>query len=474
MTSLQPFHPILIVDDELLALKSMEFSLRTNGFTNVILCSDSRDVMEIMAQQEIGAALLDIQMPDISGMELLKEIRERYPEVPVVMVTGNDDVETVVQCMRGGAYDYLVKPVDENRMLISVKRVVEYREMQSEISSLRRYVFSDTLEHPEAFSKILTRNGDMLAYFQYVEAVSRSSLPVLITGETGVGKSLVAEAVHACGALPGRFVEVGVSGLDDRAFSDALFGHVPGAFPGADQPREGAVERAAGGALFLNEIGDLTGPSQEKLLKLIQEKEYFPLGSDLPKRGEARIIAATHRDIDSLIDSGSFRNDLFFRLKTHLISLPPLRDRMDDLPLLLDYFLERAAEQFDKNKPTPPDELLTLLRNYHFPGNVRELKSMVYDAVAFHQSKMLSLDVFRKNIQRNKNSADLFFKRSAKGKTPLSYWRTLPTVRDATLLLILEAMRRTENNKTMAAQMIGITRQTLAKYLNGEYHEAEE
>ncbi|MFP4350336.1 MAG: sigma-54-dependent transcriptional regulator [Thermodesulfobacteriota bacterium] len=464
----QPKHPILIVDDEPLALETLEFNLRANGYTHIILCADPREVMGIMAEQRISVVLLDLIMPHIHGTELLDQISEAYPEVPVVVVTAMDDIQTAVRCMRAKADDYLVKPVEENQLMNAVWRALVLKEMRTEIDGLRRSVFADDLACPEAFSKILTRNGDMLAYFQYAEAVSRSSLPLLITGETGTGKTLLAEAVHTCSRCAGPFVPVAVSGMDDIAFSDTLFGHVRFAFPGADRDRPGAIQEAAGGTLFLDEIGDLSRKSQERLLKLVQEGVFYPVGSEKPRRSSARLVTATHRSLPDLISQGVFRNDLYFRLKIHQVELPPLRDRMDDLPLLLDYFLEQAAEEYGKNKPTPPDELVTLLRNHPFAGNVRELKSMVFDAVASHQSKMLSLEVFRQKIRERPPSMNGFVRRAVNGKNPLAYWRTLPTVKEATLMLILEALRRTEENKTMAAQMLGITRQTLAKYLHGE------
>ncbi|MFW6374297.1 MAG: sigma-54-dependent transcriptional regulator [Thermodesulfobacteriota bacterium] len=464
----QPKHPILIVDDEPLALETLEFNLRANGYTHIILCADPREVMGIMAEQRISVVLLDLIMPHIHGTELLDQISEAYPEVPVVVVTAMDDIQTAVRCMRAKADDYLVKPVEENQLMNAVWRALVLKEMRTEIDGLRRSVFADDLACPEAFSKILTRNGDMLAYFQYAEAVSRSSLPLLITGETGTGKTLLAEAVHTCSRCAGPFVPVAVSGMDDIAFSDTLFGHVRFAFPGADRDRPGAIQEAAGGTLFLDEIGDLSRKSQERLLKLVQEGVFYPVGSEKPRRSSARLVTATHRSLPDLISQGVFRNDLYFRLKIHQVELPPLRDRMDDLPLLLDYFLEQAAEEYGKNKPTPPDELVTLLRNHPFAGNVRELRSMVFDAVASHQSKMLSLEVFRQKIRERPPSMNGFVRRAVNGKNPLAYWRTLPTVKEATLMLILEALRRTEENKTMAAQMLGITRQTLAKYLHGE------
>ncbi len=349
-----PSNPILLVDDEAEMLRSFKLTLRSNGIGNVALCRDPRDVLPLLLKREAEVILLDLTMPFISGAELLSMIAGEFPGTPVIIVTGTNEVDTAVQCMKDGAFDYMVKPVEKRRLVSGVRRAIEIRELQLENRLLRERILSGGLENPDAFSRIVTNNRRMRSLFQYIETIAKSPQPVLITGETGVGKELMARAVHALSLRHGRFVTVNAAGIDDNAFSDTLFGHGKGAFTGADQMRKGLVEEAAGGTLLLDEIGDLGADSQVKLLGLVQEREYFPLGSDLPKMTDARIIGATNHDLQALRESCRFRKDLYYRLRAHHLHIPPLRERLDDLPLLVDHFLEKAARSLGGKKPTPP------------------------------------------------------------------------------------------------------------------------
>lgn len=465
-TPIYPELPVLVVDDEATALELCEMALRANGITNVLLCQDSRRVGDHFSDGEVGVVLLDLNMPEVPGDQVLANLSADYPEVPVVIVTGADDVGTAVKCMKAGAFDYLVKPLDESRLASTVERAVDVRELRRENTLLKRGVLTDTLDHPEAFSDTITGNRDMLSVFRYVEAIAPSTQPVLISGETGVGKELIASAIHTLSRREGPFVPVNVAGLDDNLFADTLFGHAKGAFTGADRARSGLVEQASGGTLFLDEIGDLNLASQVKLLRLLQEREYLPLGSNMLKRCNARVAVATNRDLRAGSESGAFRKDLYYRLHTHHILLPPLRERLDDLPLLLDHFLEVAANATGKEKPTPPRELLDLLSTYHFPGNVREMESMVVDAVSNHRSGVLSMDQFKARITetRGVNKAAPPDE-SETGEALFASWERLPTVRDATKELVAEAIRRSNGNQTIAAQLLGITRSALNKRL---------
>jgi DNA-binding NtrC family response regulator len=457
-----------MADDEIQTLNSFDFVLRSASMNHIIRCQDSRNVMAIFSEQEIEVMLLDLSMPYVSGEELLSMVTRDFPEVPVIVITGSNDVETAVRCMKSGAFDYMVKPVEKSRLISGVKRAIEIRELQRENKWLRAHVLSDELEHPEVFSEIITNSPTMKSIFQYIEAISLSPQPVLITGETGVGKELVAKALHHLSHRTGPFVPVNVAGLDDNIFADTLFGHRKGAFTGADQTRSGLVEQASGGTLFLDEIGDLSPASQVKLLRLSQDGEFFPLGSDVAKRSDARVLVATNQDLQALQSSGKFRKDLYYRLCAHHIDLPPLRDRREDLPLLIDLFLETAAQTLGKKKPTPPKELLVLLSTYHFPGNVRELQSMILDAVSSHKSGKLSLEVFKSYIRQKHPAFDVDSKPLPMGEDLLiSFSDQLPTLKQTERSLISEAMKRAKGNQAIAAQMLGITRQALNKRLKG-------
>ena len=249
-------------------------------------------------------------------------------------------------------------------------------------------------------------------------------------------------------------------------FADTLFGHRKGAFTGADQSRSGLVEQASGGTLFLDEIGDLSPTSQVKLLRLLQEGEYLPLGSDVGKRSDARVMVATNQDIQALQEAGKFRKDLYYRLCCHQIHIPPLRERREDLPILLDHFLEKASETLGKNKPTPPRELFTLLSTYRFPGNIRELQSIILDAVSSHKSGKLSMEGFKSYIRQKQPTLDIDSKHLLQGeKLMVSFSEQLPTLKQTEQLLISEAMKRARRNQAIAAQLLGITRQALNKRL---------
>jgi DNA-binding NtrC family response regulator len=360
----------------------------------------------------------------------------------------------------------MVKPVEKSRLIAGVRRAVELQELQRENRLLKAHVLSDRLEHPEAFAEIISRSDRMRSVFQYIEAIAASPQPVLITGETGVGKELVARAVHALSRRKGTFVAVNVAGLDDNVFADTLFGHRKGAFTGADQARSGLVEQAAAGTLFLDEIGDLSVASQVKLLRLLQDGEYFPLGSDVAKRSDARVVVATNQELRTLQDPGRFRKDLYYRLRAHHIHIPPLRERLDDLPVLAEHFLEQAAQTLGKKKPVPPHELVVLLSTYHFPGNVRELQTMILDAVSAHKSGILSLDAIKAHIQEQRGMTEPGAREPVQGAHGmLSFSEQLPTLKQAEDLLIGESMRRAKGNQAIAALSLGITRQALNRRL---------
>jgi DNA-binding NtrC family response regulator len=325
----------------------------------------------LLAELDVGVIVLDLTMPHLCGQALLERVAADHPDVPVILLTATSDLETAVQCMQAGALDYLVKPVEENHMLSSVKRALEIRAMRTELLALKQCVLTDARHQREAFADIVTRDKAMGAVFRYVEAVAPSPYPVLITGETGTGKELVARALHRLSARTGEFVAVNVAGLDDTMFSDTLLGHTKGAYTGADRPREGLITTAAEGTLFLDEIGDLAMASQVKLLRLLQDGAYHPLGADRPRQSRARIVVATNCDVLQGVSGGTFRKDLYYRLRTHHLQLPPLRERTDDLPLLVAHFAEKAARALGKPPPMAPLALHQLLKSYCFPGNLR-------------------------------------------------------------------------------------------------------
>lgn len=460
--SAPPF-TILLVDDEQDVLFSYSIMFRSAGFSNVLTEMDSRAALPLMEKQEVDLAVLDLQMPHLGGYELLKLIRERHPTVPVIIVTAANELEMAVACMKVGAVDYFVKPVEKGRLIASVRRALEARELRHELASLKDQLLAGVLQSSGAFSDSITCSARMQRIFQYLDAVSRSSQPVVIRGETGTGKELLARSVHTASGRTGGFVAVNAAGLDDQMFADTLFGHLRGAFTGADQKREGLIAKAAGGTLFLDEIGDLEPASQIKLLRLLQEGEYFPLGSDTPRRSDVRIVAATHRDLNRLQQEGRFRADLYYRLCTHQVVLPSLAERREDIPLLLSHLLNEAARSMGKETPTPPPELARYLATYSFPGNIRELRAMVYDAVARHQRGVLSMESFIEAMGGAPVPPLSIDDASADGlRFPDG---RIPTLKEAEEALIAQALTLAGGNQGVAARYLGITRQAINKRL---------
>jgi two-component system, NtrC family, response regulator HydG len=456
--------PVLLVDDDAPFLLSSSVALRAAGIDPVVTLQDSRQVMPYLAGNGVATVVVDLAMPHLTGHELLRRIREEFPQLPVLVLTGTNEVAVAVACMKDGAFDYMVKPVETSRFVSSIRRALEIRGLRDEISTLKQRLLSGRLSDASAFSGIVTDSRKMLALFQYVEVVAATAHPILITGETGTGKELIAQAVHALSGCRGPFLPVNVAGLDDAMFSDTLFGHRRGAFTGADQAREGLIAQAAGGTLFLDEIGDLKESSQVKLLRLLDGGRYYPLGSDVPRQSDTRIVCATHRNLQELLAAGTFRKDLYYRLSAHQVHLPPLRERPEDIPLLVDCFLEEAAASQRKKKPVVPPELFTLLSSCPFPGNVRELRALVFDAMIQHKGGSLSVDPFRKAV-RGERTTERAGNGSEEDGAPFRIGRRFPTLKEAESHLIAVAMRRARNNQGIAATLLGITRQALNKRL---------
>lgn len=459
-----PDLPIMVVEDDPAVIKAVCRTLNLNDFNNLLAVDDSRRVMSILEETKVSLVLLDITMPHIRGDELLGEIAVRYPHLPVVMATATDDVDTVVGCMKKGAFDYITKPITTGRLISAIKCGLEVYQLRREQEALRKKENTSRLARPECFAKIITGNSDMLKLFGYIEKIASSSRPVLVTGETGVGKELVAEAVHLASGRKGELVAVNVASLDDNVFSDTLFGHVRGAYTGASSAREGQLKKAKGGTLLLDEIGSLSLASQVKLLRLIQEREYLPLGTDAAIKTDVSIIASTNDNLEEKVKQGLFRGDLYFRLKTHTIHLPPLRDRLDDLPLLVSHFVGEAAAEAGIKFPIVPKEIFALFMNYSFPGNLRELKSMIHDAVLSQKSKNLSLKPFYKVISPSASFDSQGVNSS--GDADVSFGAKLPTAQGLRVLLVEEALKRSGGNISMAAALIGITRQSLSQFVS--------
>ena len=480
---------ILVVDDTPQNLDLLLEILTDDGY-EVRPAKSGRLALESARTIPPELVLLDVMMPEMGGFEVCRRLKEdrRTRDVPVIFISALEESVDKVRAFEVGGVDFISKPFQAGEVLARVrtqlalrrshvrleqqkarleKEIAERKRTEKELSLIQEHmagILEKKLRHPEVFRTLVTQSEKMRSIFQYIEALACSSEPVLITGESGVGKELIAKAIHDVSALRGPWVPVNIAGLDDNVFSDTLFGHVKGAFTGADHARAGMIERAAGGTLFLDEIGDLNPVSQVKLLRLIQEKEFFPLGSDKAVEVRARIVVATNVNLEHKQKTGEFRKDLYFRLFTHNIGIPPLRERPEDLPVLLDFFLGEAAREMGKRKPTPPEELLVLLANYPFPGNVRELRAMVFNAVSVHKGRKLSMELFQKamGIARKEQFVD---KEGLVENPLLTFHERLPTLKEAACLLVTEAIKRTGGNQSMAARLLGITQPALSSRL---------
>jgi DNA-binding NtrC family response regulator len=365
--------------------------------------------------------------------------------------------------MRNGAHDVFSRPVDEHRFLLTLIRALE-RKILMEALNLPMEINSDLME-PDAFNEIVSKDPQMKVIFHYMERVAKSRHPVLITGETGVGKELIARALYK---LSGRepFVSVNIASVDDLVFSDTLFGHRKGAFTGADTARDGLLAKAGDGILFLDEIGDLPNISQVKLLGLIQDSLYYPLGSDVQSRSDAKLVMATNVDIENHIREGKFRKDLYYRIRTHHVHVPPLRERLGDIPALVYHFADQAAKSLGKKTPVILPELITLLSCYDYPGNVRELQAMINDAVAQHKRGALSMGTFQDKIRLSRNNRKATLNKTPDDGEGLKVnFSKFPTLKEWEDYLVRMAVEKSNNNQGIAADLLGISRQALNKRL---------
>lgn len=423
----------------------------TGGEAIALLEKDQPDVM-----------LLDLGLPDMNGQEVLEVAREKHPNVQVVVVSATNDPEVIVHCMKNGALDYLVKPIEKTRALTAVRNALNQHRLERENNYFRQHIFDKKLSHPEAFADIVTVSDQMREAFCLIEMIAETPFPVLVTGETGTGKELVAKAIHQLSGRQGPFLPVNLAGLDDSVVADALFGHVKGAFTGANSTRDGALKKADDGTVFLDEIGDASAANQVKLLRVLENREYTPMGSDEPLTTNARVVMATNQDLKARVDQGEFRSDVYFRLNQFHVHIPPLRERLEDLEPLLEHFIRMTGRQLGKPNITCDDDVVNVLRSYPFPGNVRELRNVVSAAVATCGGDEITSEAAGNLIQNDAPTA-------ARVDTPfdktVEELSELPTLKEAGDALINEAMRRANDNQGVAAEMLGLSRTALCKRL---------
>ncbi|WP_303851293.1 sigma-54 dependent transcriptional regulator [Seleniivibrio woodruffii] len=452
---------VVIIDDEKELTDIYVRYLGHIGVNDISAINDSREFFKTAERLNPAIILLDMNMPYHNGEEVLDFIMQKIPEASVVMMIEKNETESTVRCLQKGAVSFIVKPVDKDALANVILRALE---ANRGFHGKRVINFSENREEYPFFNDIVTGNSKMLEIFRYLNFISESSFPVLITGETGTGKELFAEAVHKASGRRGPYVAVNISGLDDNMFTDTLFGHVKGAFTGADKARKGLVAEADNGTLFLDEIGDLHESAQIKLLRLLQEKVYMPLGSDRNTRANVRIIAATSVNLKNNVKTGKFRKDLLFRISTHCITIPPLRERKDDIEILaLNFYNKALLESGCQMSASLPHGIGEILKNYSFPGNVRQLQAIMNDLALITRGRHLSGRDMISFMRRH----DIGVRIGAKEHTlePFCYSGEFPTIKRMESLLVSSAISHSKGNITDAAKILGITRQTLHRLI---------
>ena len=453
---------ILLVDDEPSWLRSLAITLnRLVPEAQIDTCIDSRQVDNRLALNDYALVLLDLTMPFHSGENLLEMIRSKSPKTRVIIVTGVNEVDTAVRCIKNGAYDYFIKTDDVDNLARTVRRALEVVGLERNYLMIKERFLSRTLAHPQAFNNILTCEPALLDQFSYLEAVAMSPEPILICGESGTGKDEFAKSCHQLTCPDEPFINIKLAGVNYDAFELQLFGKITSHADGQVSAQAGALHHVHTGLLYLNEIGDLPLEAQAKLVDVIEHKLYYPVGSDRPYPVNCKIIASTQHDLLTLNREGKFRSDLLYRLTSHKIKLPPLRERKLDLSMLINHFINLAANKMGLDTPQQPRNLASQLADYEFPGNLHELKGMVFDGVSRSDGRQLNITPFMEAMNERNNGV-------IKPKDSISYPKELPTLAEMSQALIDEAMSRTANNQTAAARMLGISQSALSRRMTKE------
>ncbi len=429
---------ILIVDDELVVRDSLDRLFVDEGFETRAVAS-GREALEHLAPGDFDLALIDIRMPVMDGMELQERLCQADPDLLIILMTGYATVETAVQALKRGAYDYIVKPVDPDELLHLISKAIEHRGVRREVARLR-----ENMQEIFPKTELIGRSPAMKRVSELVEMVAPADATVLITGESGTGKEIVARAIHA--NSPRRnmpMVVIHCGALTETLLESELFGHERGAFTGAQFRRKGKFEVADGGTVFLDEISDISLRTQSDLLRVLQEKEVVRVGSAKPVKVDFRCIAATNRNLEELVKAGSFRPDLYYRLHVFAIDLPPLRERREDIPLLVDHFLRRFCETTNRPVPRITPQAIEILMAHTWPGNVRELENAVERALV---------------VGRNGEIGPGHFALGVRPEAPFNGPKTLE---DVERVHIEKVVSECEGNLSRAARVLGIDRTTL-------------
>jgi DNA-binding NtrC family response regulator len=437
---------ILIAEDERTQRELLEGFLKKEGFS-VEAVANGKEALGKLGGDFFDIALIDYKMPELDGLQTLREIRRTYPDLPVVMMTAYGTVETAVASMKEGALDYLTKPIDLDELLLIFQKVMERSHLIRENLELKA-----KLQERYTFSHIVYGSPKMEEVMGIVARVAPSQATVLIRGESGTGKELIANAIHYASPRSGKpLVKVNCSAIPETLLESELFGHEKGAFTGAAQRRIGRFEEADGGTVFLDEVGDLSPGTQIKLLRVLQEKELQRLGSNANIKTDVRVITATHRPLEELMKQGHFREDLYYRLNVISIHLPPLRERREDIPLLIDYFLKKYSRENQKTITDISKEARSLLLRYPYPGNVRELENLVERAVVLCREEVITTRDLPFHLQEGKPETHF------PGRE-----KSLPeSLEEIEKDLIIKALHQHQGIQTKAAESLGVSERVL-------------
>ncbi|OGP63275.1 MAG: two-component system response regulator [Deltaproteobacteria bacterium RBG_13_47_9] len=439
---------ILIAEDEQAQRDLLEGFLEKEGYA-VMAVANGREVLQQLEGNFFDIALIDHKMPELDGLEALKEIRRLYPDLPVVMMTAFGTVETAVASMKEGALDYLTKPIDLEELLLILQKVMERSILIKENRELKA-----KLQERYTFNNIVYGSPRMEEVMGLVARVAPSQATVLIRGESGTGKELIANAIHYASPRSEKpLVKVSCSAFPETLLESELFGHEKGAFTGAVQRRIGRFEEADRGTLFLDEIGDLSPSIQVKLLRMLQEKEFQRLGSNAPIKTDVRVITATHRNLEELMKKDLFREDLYYRLNVISIQLPALRERREDIPLLIDFFLKKYSKENQKPISDISKEARTLLLRYPFPGNVRELENLIERSVVLCRGEVITTQDLPFHLAESRSERAYEFQTIRK---------SLPqSLEEIERELIVKALHQYQGVQTRAAESLGISERVL-------------
>lgn len=462
---------ILIIDDEASIRQSLSGALSDEGY-QVMSAPNASQGMELLRKQQPDVVLMDIWMPDIDGLTALNEIKQQGFETPIIMMSGHGTIETAVKATKLGAFDFVEKPVELDRVLVLIRNALSARDLIQENQALRKQM---STRRP-----LIGESPAMQQVKELIKRVAPTSGSVLITGENGTGKEVVAQTIHAISSrFKKPFIEVNCAAIPEELIESELFGHEKGAFTGAIQLRRGRFDLADTGTLFMDEIGDMSMKTQAKVLRILQEQKFERVGGNETHSVDVRVIAATNKELKQEITKGSFREDLYFRLNVVRIHLPALRDRKEDIPLLTQYFLKEFASQHQKKERSIAKDAIELLEKYSWPGNIRELKNLIERMVILQapgeESKAISADELKVHLNEGAPIKGTDFTEAPKGAVALSTGQSLKDAKaDFEREYIVQALKDNDWNITKTAQVLGIERSYLHRRMNSFGIEVEE